>query len=286
MDITFPYSAFQLTAAYPLVDTDTKYFPLKRADNESQYTLGRTFFQEAYVVTDYERRTFSISACKYDILEAQNIVAILPPANSTNSSSPASSLGHHDRTSFPTAAIGGIAAGGAVLAIAIAALAAFCIRRKKKVKIAELAANGAVYQEMIFKPELDGTAKKLEIHETDGREYVPPAVMKFGAAEIEPVYEMPAEEVGAELMSTERTGIGSREGTPKRGSSPIPGKMRVLRKKRGGDHVFGVGNGASGSEGHSDISPGMSPRSLASSTMVRTVSESERTYIAYRPPTS
>jgi len=48
VDITLPYSAFDLTASSPLAN-DTKYFPLKRANDSSQYTLGRTFFQEAYV---------------------------------------------------------------------------------------------------------------------------------------------------------------------------------------------------------------------------------------------
>lgn len=45
--ITFPYAAFDLIVDYPIVQTPTRYFPLKRAANESQYTLGRTFFQEA-----------------------------------------------------------------------------------------------------------------------------------------------------------------------------------------------------------------------------------------------
>lgn len=49
VDITLPYSAFDLTVLYPIVENATRYFPLKRANDSSQYTLGRTFFQEAYV---------------------------------------------------------------------------------------------------------------------------------------------------------------------------------------------------------------------------------------------
>lgn len=45
--ITLPYDAFNLQAEYPLVENSSYYFPLKRATNESQYTLGRTFLQEA-----------------------------------------------------------------------------------------------------------------------------------------------------------------------------------------------------------------------------------------------
>jgi hypothetical protein len=48
-DIVLPYASFDLQASYPAVQTATNYFPLQRAANDSQYTLGRTFLQEAYV---------------------------------------------------------------------------------------------------------------------------------------------------------------------------------------------------------------------------------------------
>lgn len=47
--ITLPYAAFDLNLSPPIKPNATKYFPLRRASNETQYTLGRTFFQEAYV---------------------------------------------------------------------------------------------------------------------------------------------------------------------------------------------------------------------------------------------
>lgn len=50
VDIDLPYAAFDLTATYPLVinsHNSSRYFPLMRAENETQYTLGRTFLQEA-----------------------------------------------------------------------------------------------------------------------------------------------------------------------------------------------------------------------------------------------
>ena len=47
VDITLPYAAFDLVVTYPLAVNPTPYFPLMRATNESQYTLGRTFLQEA-----------------------------------------------------------------------------------------------------------------------------------------------------------------------------------------------------------------------------------------------
>ena len=48
VDITLPYAAFDLVAEYPIsTNGSQRYFPLARADNSSQYTIGRTFFQEA-----------------------------------------------------------------------------------------------------------------------------------------------------------------------------------------------------------------------------------------------
>lgn len=47
--VRLPYAAFDLTAEYPLVDSTCHYFPLKRANSSAQYTLGRSFLQEASV---------------------------------------------------------------------------------------------------------------------------------------------------------------------------------------------------------------------------------------------
>lgn len=45
--IVLPYAAFDLQASYPIYENATNYFPLRRASEESQYTLGRVFLQEA-----------------------------------------------------------------------------------------------------------------------------------------------------------------------------------------------------------------------------------------------
>ena len=47
VNITFPYASFDLNISAPFVDTDQYYFPLRQAANDTQYTLGRTFLQEA-----------------------------------------------------------------------------------------------------------------------------------------------------------------------------------------------------------------------------------------------
>lgn len=52
-NIVMDYNAFDLEAGIPLYNTSTPYFPIRRAANESQYTLGRTFLQEAYIIVDW-----------------------------------------------------------------------------------------------------------------------------------------------------------------------------------------------------------------------------------------
>jgi hypothetical protein len=65
VNIILPYSAFDLQASHPIYSKETNYFPVRRAANESQYTLGRTLLQEAYIVVDYERRNFSIHQARF-----------------------------------------------------------------------------------------------------------------------------------------------------------------------------------------------------------------------------
>ena len=115
-DIVLPYASFDLEASWPLVENKTKYFPLQRATNDTQYVLGRTFLQEAYVVADYEHANFTVSQAKFD-QSKQLVVPILPlGSNSTTSGSKAtSSLG------------GGAIAGIVVGAIAGIALVAFMV---------------------------------------------------------------------------------------------------------------------------------------------------------------
>ena len=47
INITFPYLSFDLQASYTYLNATTRYFPLRRAANDSQHTLGRTFLQES-----------------------------------------------------------------------------------------------------------------------------------------------------------------------------------------------------------------------------------------------
>ncbi|MCJ1387067.1 hypothetical protein MMC17_010196 [Xylographa soralifera] len=60
VNITLSYASFdlELTSDYPGIINTTRYFPIRRAANDTQNTLGRTFLQEAYLIADYERSNF------------------------------------------------------------------------------------------------------------------------------------------------------------------------------------------------------------------------------------
>lgn len=122
VDISLPYASFDLVAAYPLAANSTRYFPLARATNSSQYTLGRTFFQEAYVTADYERRTFTVSQCTWDPSAKQNVTTIESLADQQAPTRPDS---HH----ISGGAIAGITVGGVLGVAAIVSLGIFFYRR-------------------------------------------------------------------------------------------------------------------------------------------------------------
>ena len=86
VSIVMPYGAFDLLASSPIVASPTYYFPLKRAQNDTQYTLGRTFLQQAYVIADYDRKTFSVSQALFPSTDVKpHIVSIQHPHAAANS---------------------------------------------------------------------------------------------------------------------------------------------------------------------------------------------------------
>ncbi|OCK76062.1 acid protease [Lepidopterella palustris CBS 459.81] len=121
VSIRMPYWAFDLTATYPLVANNTRYFPLQRADNDTQYTLGRAFLQSAHLIVDYERSNFSISQALFpNTSVSQNLVRILPPPTVINGITPPSNSpkGSQER-SLSAGAIVGIVVGSVLAGILI-----------------------------------------------------------------------------------------------------------------------------------------------------------------------
>ena len=132
VDIELPYGAFDMNVSFPFINStappylnSARYFPLKQAANDTQYTLGRTFLQEAYLITDYEQKNFSLSQRNFTRNTQSNLQTILPAGYKSSESNKSSSISG--------GAIAGIAA-GIVAVIAILAALVFFIRRYNQMK--------------------------------------------------------------------------------------------------------------------------------------------------------
>ncbi|PBP17751.1 eukaryotic aspartyl protease [Diplocarpon rosae] len=137
VNITLPYAAFDLQLTYPAIpstdfgdaDATKYYFPLRKAVSIAQYTIGRAFLQEAYLITDYERNTFSVHQAVHptDSVGNTSIISILPPVGSTLSGTPTK-----QKSPLSAGAVAGIVV-GAVAMLAILAIATlFLVRRRNQ----------------------------------------------------------------------------------------------------------------------------------------------------------
>ena len=117
LQLSFPYTGLGLNVSSPPVN----YFPLRKAANSTQYTIGRSFLQETYLIVDYERNNFSISQATFslDALEDKNLIDITRPSNSTL---PGPQI--TKSSSMSKGEIAGVAVGAAV---ALALLVVICV---------------------------------------------------------------------------------------------------------------------------------------------------------------
>lgn len=137
LNITLPYGAFDLQLTYPYPGLNLppgspglNYFPLRRAANRTQYTIGRAFLQESYLIVDYDRHNFSINQAKFapDAISNVNIVSITKPRNTTRAANGVTpSSGHISK-----GAIAGIIIGVAIGIVAVAALVFYLRRRRRQ----------------------------------------------------------------------------------------------------------------------------------------------------------
>lgn len=127
VNIVLPYNAFDLQASYPIYPNATNYFPIRRAYNDSMYTLGRTFLQEAYIKVDYERGNFSVHQALFPATtEKQQVV----PISSLTTDARAAAIrkgGHIGR-----GALIGIVVTAVLIFVAIACLLLRCLRERSR----------------------------------------------------------------------------------------------------------------------------------------------------------
>jgi hypothetical protein len=126
VNVVLPYSAFDQQASYPIYKNATNYFPIRRAYNDTQYTLGRTFFQEAYIRIDYERGNFSIHQALFPTTDdKQQIVTVRSPDKSVHA---------RQTARLSRGAIVGISLGGIAFFVAMVVLGFWMYRWRKKTK--------------------------------------------------------------------------------------------------------------------------------------------------------
>jgi hypothetical protein len=162
VNIELPYNAFDQEATFPIYPNATKYFPIRRADNDTMYTIGRTFFQEAYVIIDYDRGNFSVHQAIFPSTTAkQDIVPILTPKPSSEVQ-PKPRIGSYSRPAWlSNGVIAGISVGTAAT-LAVLGLLVFWLYRWRSIARRKV--------------ELKQSIKKIELEnnsmmESDGAAY-------------------------------------------------------------------------------------------------------------------
>lgn len=142
VNITIPPAAFAQVLRYPwknvikFNESSIPYFPLARSTKESnneQYIIGRAFMQEAYIITKYDKASFSIHQALFPDNSATNhsLQAIERPPNSPYPEGPTKKAPHKPLGTGQTVAIvvSAFAAGSIIGLISF-----LCCRRRSKAK--------------------------------------------------------------------------------------------------------------------------------------------------------
>ncbi|KAF2165181.1 hypothetical protein M409DRAFT_67450 [Zasmidium cellare ATCC 36951] len=160
VDIVLPYAAFDLNLTAPIVGNDTRYFPIKRSENSTTYTLGRTFLQEAYVIADYDRKNFTVAQALFPPASiSQNIEKIVAPGLQESGSKSSSGLSG--------GAIAGIVVGVVVGVLIILAGLFLWWRRSRKARSSKPNNELGGQQVVPGRHEMEPQSK---FHELDGPE--------------------------------------------------------------------------------------------------------------------
>ena len=219
VEIVMPYGALDLIVSSPIVDNATRYFPIRRAQNNTQYTLGRAFLQQAYVIADYERSNFSVSQALFPNTSVhQNLIALLPPGVSQSTSHSGLNIG----------TLAGIIAG--MIAVCVfAALVSYllrCRRRKKQDAVHGVCATPASEEENVHYEEAELDTTEASTPELDTTEASKP--------------ELDTTDIGASELDTARTACTNDAVTETLRGEVVSGRQRLQASA-----VHGVLNGPS-----------------------------------------
>jgi hypothetical protein len=162
-DIVLPYQSFDLKASFPVVaGNSSRYFPLRRAANDTQYTLGRTFLQEAHIIIDYERKNFSVNPCIWEANSPERIIAI-PRLRAVDHTTASSNDGVSKPHGFSQKKVAGIVVGLlAIISILAASSWFFLIHKRRDDSDNDASAHGSIEVVIVDQQtmtEVEGQAK-------------------------------------------------------------------------------------------------------------------------------
>lgn len=246
--IEMPYWNFYHTSKVNATSSGQMYFPLKRAANDTQYILGRTFLQSVHMSVDYHRRSFNLSQALYPSSSTEQIiVAVDPPPGQETPGAGAGAGGGPadggDRSLQPssgglsTGAIAGIAVGIAAVAGLLAAVVFIMYRRRRRQSKAPAESSEPSVQDHT-QHEVSGDQLKVEAgdglyHEVAGDtsfrpelgahdKYSKPAEAEGNAYRI---HEMPGDDTNPAELSDRTKKIAEMSGETRK-VSEMPGDTR------------------------------------------------------------
>jgi hypothetical protein len=195
MQISLPYAAFDLEASPPYrgLKQKSRYFPIRQGANSSQWVLGRTFLQEAYLTVDWERQNFSVSAIDWTYGKPAEIVPIVSPQYAEYRPPSPPKI----KKPLSTGAVLGIALGtGFTVALVLVAIGWWFWRRRHQRKLAEIKAK--------YEAEVAAAAAATKVtSETKEEPPISPIVESETGTGIFPKAELPGESVTHHELSTD-----------------------------------------------------------------------------------
>jgi hypothetical protein len=135
LNITLPNAAFDLIAKPPFggLNKTARYFPLKRAANETQYTLGRVLLQETYMIADYDRAALSLFPAVFPDSSAElSLVTIYPPGDMRGVTTTTTTTTVDPQGGLSRTTIVGIVVGSIILLVSVAAGVLFYTNRSRR----------------------------------------------------------------------------------------------------------------------------------------------------------
>jgi hypothetical protein len=134
VNVSIPYSSLALNLSFPIMKVpgiSSLYFPIKAATSEKQYSLGRAFLQEVYLIANYERGKFSLKNVNWARISSIKPTAV-PILSTRNSSSNPPYLCTNSHTTRKT--IVGVVLGVLIPALVIAILIIWSLLRRRRRK--------------------------------------------------------------------------------------------------------------------------------------------------------